>query len=123
MNVRTLLCAGALCVTLPGAVAAQQSVIASYMNGTAYLRLNPAIRTLYIEGLLEGMSGGLGFNPDQSANKALMTCTQHMDGNQVRAIVDKYLAENPAQWDWPMGTLTGDAMAYACAQRGSKLFN
>ncbi|MGP8439956.1 Rap1a/Tai family immunity protein [Paraburkholderia fungorum] len=124
MSMKMWLGAGLLCMALSAVAVAQNSMVLSFVNGNAYQRFDRTSRMVYIEGVLDGLAEGLSANPqDQTAVKALVACTAHMDAGQVEAIVEKYLADNPTQWDWPMNMLTYNAMANACAVRGFRMSN
>ena len=71
------------------------------MRGREWLGMTDISRMIYIMGIVEGWQGMLSLG-EQFGNetttrlyKRVDTCTIPMTFNQMRAIVDKYLKENP----------------------------
>lgn len=114
-------CAALSTAALAGADASTPITIMSYQTGSTYEALTEFERGQYLQGAIDGMIIGSLASGDRQRGEQLGRCISGMLSNQVLAIVDKYMADNPAQWDQRMNLLTYNAMQGACAQRGFPL--
>jgi hypothetical protein len=74
-------------------------------------RMGPSQRTAYIAGALEAWGAG-GTDHFQSLYGCVSS--RSMTAEQVHAIVDKYVKENPALWGTSLVLLVSAAIAEAC---------
>lgn len=95
--------------------------ITSYLNGNNYERLSPDARLIYVAGAIDGMVAGAINGGGTRWGEQLGRCVTNMQNAQLMAIIDKYLADNPANWDMQMNLLITNAMLAACTQRGFPL--
>src|SRR6266849_3090137 len=106
----------ALRVGLAGEVAA--------LSGTEYRRMSENVKLVYVRGILDGwsqlevirMSSKVESRAEDDAlYGTIARCMAgRMSGEQTKAIVDKYVAEHPAQWHEEMALLVWLAMSAAC---------
>ena len=85
-----------------------------FLTGNTYRDLSP----LGKRGYVMGFSDGVFIAPLLSAPKAeilwLEQCMVGMTDVQIVAIIDKWLADNPAQWHDQMNILTYSALRGSC---------
>lgn len=86
-----------------------------YLDGNEYLKLNSNDRQFYVTGLVDGaaLSGFAG-----TKNQWIHECLKDKEikSNQVKAILDKYISDNPEDWSNQAHTLFFRAMRKACKQ-------
>jgi hypothetical protein len=92
-----------------------------YLTGSNYEAMGRLPRMTYLEGTVDGMIVGADASGDGHRATQFSRCIVNMHGNQLLAIVDKYMTDNPTRWDTLMSTLTYNAMNDACAARGFPL--
>ena len=90
------------------------------MRGREWLGMNDISRMIYIMGIVEGWQGMLSLG-EQFGNetttrlyKRVDTCTVPMTFNQMRAVVDKYLKENPSTSHYSMESTAWAAFNRVC---------
>jgi len=114
MRVKAVLVAAAL-ATFPVTVSAEEEIL-SVVTGNKYRELEPAARTFYVMGVIEGMqfeAAHLKFQPDLVV---LRGCIGGRTGGQLMAIVDKYAAAHPELWHKPMSALVYPAVIRGCEE-------
>jgi hypothetical protein len=94
------------------------------ISGTEYRRMQEGLKVAYVRGILDGwfqlevirMSSKVESRAeDDVLYGSIVRCMAgRMTGEQTRAIVDKYVAEHPAQWHEEMALLVWLAMSEAC---------
>lgn len=81
-------------------------------NGNEYLQFTSSLRLAYTVGISEGLT--IASKVGAAGVQELMACSKGMTFGQMRAIVDKYLAENPERWHHWMSTIIVDALQSGC---------
>lgn len=94
----------------------------AYVNGNNYQEYDAATRTIYVMGVVDGLAGSFTMGGSTRRASALGACLKGLPGAQVRAVVDKYMADNPAHWDWSMPILVYNAINTMCNQRGTPIY-
>jgi len=92
----------------------------SFVNGQTFLDWSENQRDIYTMGLIDGFGTGAGLADDSYRlyQRALpIQCFKGMSSGQVRAIIEKFLRENPEMWDRSMSSLGWNAMERACKLR------
>lgn len=111
----------AMGVVLAGIVASTSTpaqIPPAYFDGNQYHRMDEIARTIYIEGVIDGFLGSYLLDSNMKREVALGTCVKNMPADQARAIVDKYVSENPDQWGWQMTMLVYNGLNGACRKQG-----
>jgi|SRR5215813_1065835 len=98
------------------------AVDATAMTGSEWRQLSPAAQQYYIIGVLDGWdnlgtitllaeekpSVGIGFTKQ-------IECAVGMAYAQINVIIQKYMENNPSQWNNSMALLVWPALAEVCA--------
>jgi hypothetical protein len=86
-------------------------------SGNRYLSQDEAIRLGYVSGVIDAF---LIISASEAVAVPsfgwLPPCTKNMNNVQIRAIVDKYMKDNPQIWHMPMASAVIGAMMRACGQ-------
>lgn len=89
-----------------------------YYTGSAYRTLPDDARMTYIAGVIDGYLYAPMFGADGTDMRPFAGCIRGMKTDQLMAIVDQYLANNPTVWDDQMNAVVDMAFRRACASRG-----
>jgi hypothetical protein len=115
---RALVAVLLLSALAPAGLAAQKEPVeiklGYFLQGNSYLKLSEAAKGPYVTGVVDGLLGAPMFNAPRKSTAWLEHCIVGMSSEQLVAIVDKYLRENPGQWNWAMNVLVYSAMLDAC---------
>jgi hypothetical protein len=88
--------------------------VPGFYNGNDYRELNKDRRRFYIAGIVDGLlavsSSKTIYQEDIKKWWMVQCLGTRITFDQIRAIVDKYLNENPEQWHKPMNMLVHHAM-------------
>lgn len=81
------------------------------LNGTDWQNLQPDQRSAYIAGAIDGWGVG-----GMETYRQLYLCvtSRGMTGQQIHALVDKYIRDNPAQSPMSLILLVRNALDAAC---------
>ncbi len=85
-----------------------------FLTGNAYRILSQEARRAYAMGLLDGMFLAPFFGAKKEKLGWLERCATSMTDEQIAAIFDKYLRDNPGRWHETMHVLGMVAMKDAC---------
>lgn len=91
--------------------AAAEARALAYFSGNAYLKLDDSRKQFYIAGIVDSMRVFAVLNPDSNP---MILCTKEMTIDQVKAIVEKFMAENPEEWHNGMASLAMTGIMEAC---------
>src|SRR4029453_17694131 len=98
------------------------AVEANAITGNDWRRLPLAAQHYYIIGVLDGWDnlGTIALLAKQPLSVVTrlaehIKCTAEMPYEQIVAIVQKYMDNNPSQWHYDMASLTWNAVNEACA--------
>jgi hypothetical protein len=110
MSKMKVLLAMAMVLSLPQMISGQlEAKIFQFFNGTQYLNINNKLaQAYYVAGVLDGFSYAFVDNP-----KIQAWLTTHFEGkkpDQISAVVNKFLKENPEDWHYQMGGLVIGAL-------------
>ncbi len=116
---RGLLLAVLLSALAVAGVAAQREPVrlkvSFFLHGNDYLSLPEVAKGAYVTGVVDGLlDARAGFGASKKRTAWLEDCVVGMSSEQLAAIADKYLRENPGKWNWPMNDLVYSAMFDAC---------
>jgi len=121
-----MIVAGTIAVCAASSVQAEdesQEVYAvAYVNGNHYQEYDVTTRTIYVMGVVDGLAGSFTMGGSTRRASALGACLKGLPGAQVRAVVDKYMTDNPAHWDWSMPILVYNAINTMCKERGTPIY-
>jgi hypothetical protein len=95
-----------------------------FFTGNNYEQLSQIEKVRYVTGVFDGLlSSPLMAKDSLPRAENLQRCelAAHITDIQIKAIVDKFLADNPERWGEDMGSLVFGAMLQACAKEGAPL--
>ena len=84
------------------------------LTGKSYLALPAPHRMSYAAGYLDAALAATLFGAPEKNIRWIATCTKGMSVDQVRAIFDKFLADNPVRWHDPMNATAHAALVTTC---------
>ena len=94
-----------------------QKVMGGFMTGQEYLELSVAEKNSYSMGFANGLlSMPLATNEEKSV-QWINTCLNRMKSNQVAAIIEKHLRENPGDWHHPLNITSYQALFASCERK------
>ncbi len=116
---RALFAVLTLAALAPAGLAAQKEPVevkvSFFLHGNDYLKLPEAAKGAYVTGVVDGLlDARAAFGASKKRTAWLEDCVVGMSSEQLAAIADKYLRENPGHWNWPMNDLVYSAMSDAC---------
>ena len=85
-----------------------------FLTGQKFLDASEETRTAYSAGLIDGFLGSALFGTPSETAQHLHDCLEDMRNDQVAAIFEKYLRDNPAQWTWGMTVIGNQALRDIC---------
>jgi len=83
-----------------------------FITGTQYNSLSD--KRTYLMGVMDGFLMAPIFSGEKINLKWFTNCLEGMDTDQVQAIVDKYMSENPVRWKDTMHTIIYTAFIKVC---------
>ena len=86
----------------------------SYITGNAYNQFNEGQKDVYSIGIVDGLMLSPLYGASIDKLRPISTCTSKMPSGQLKAVISKYLAENPARWHEDMHKLALDALNEVC---------
>jgi hypothetical protein len=113
--IAVLLCESAA-LSLSPLVLAQDAVAIphSAYTGEIYRNLDTVSRGFYLAGLVDGLLGAPLLGANEHLTETLHNCVLQFHPAQTVAIVDKYIADHPADWQFDMHILTVEALQAVC---------
>jgi hypothetical protein len=87
-----------------------------FLTGNSYRDLASSEKRGYVMGFLDGAFVSPLFGAPKNKVKWLEDCAVGMTDEQVVAILDKWLTENPGRWHQRMNVLSFDALKEGCAK-------
>lgn len=87
-----------------------------FVTGTQFRAFSNEARRAYAMGVMDGMFLSPFFDAKKEKLEWLERCATGMSDEQIVAIFDKYLRDNPGRWHEPMHTLGWIAMKDACGK-------
>jgi hypothetical protein len=103
------------------AMAQTVSMPAAAETGNTYRELDATTRGWYVRGLVDGLLGAAQFGGDENLVAAFSKCLSGMTSIEIEALVDKYLADHPAQLHKGMHALTANAITDSCPDYSKEL--
>lgn len=94
-----------------------QNVNPGFYTGNNYVRSADNVRAGYVTGFIDGLLASPLYGAKSPSLQKLILCMDQMTNDQVTAIVDKWLADNPAVWHLQMNALAFSAVTLACTGR------
>lgn len=90
----------------------------TYLTGNDYRQWPEELRFMYIMGELEGSEM---YNPTVRSVMGICAVGMNSTRGQQSAIVDKYVANHPEKWGFPLPLLIFNALTEACSAAGVKI--
>jgi hypothetical protein len=85
-----------------------------FLTGNDYLQKSETERHGYVMGLLDGLFASATIGSDSAVLARIKSCTLGMKSNQIMAILDKYLRDNPQIWHQDADVLFLQSLFRAC---------
>lgn len=107
----------ALIVFMSSAVAHAEdkiSISTGYLTGNTFKAMSDTSKNLYATGIIDGILLAPLYGAPKANLATLENCTEGMNGQQLVAIFNKYLALNPEVWHKSMHVTAHSAMKLAC---------
>jgi hypothetical protein len=90
------------------------SIHQGWITGNTYRAFEATSKNVYAVGLVDGVFLSPLYGAPKEKLKPLEQCTTGMTGQQVVAIFNKYLNENPERWHQSMHVIGFTALKEAC---------
>lgn len=94
-----------------------QKVHIGFLTGNSYKDLSESAKRGYVMGFVNGLLVAPLVTGKESDASWLHPCIRSMTDQQLVAIVEKYLGENPGRWQHPMNMLSLNAIAAVCPRK------
>lgn len=92
-------------------------IISGFMTGNTYRNLSDQEKHGYAMGIVDGIfASPVLFDAPTTEIQWIVTCVRGMTSEQLVAILNKYLNENPATWHEPMNLHATLALAKSCTK-------
>lgn len=85
-----------------------------FITGNIFRALDPTSKNVYATGLIDGILLAPLYGAPKEGLKNFEKCTVGMTGQQVVAIFEKYLNNNPERWHNSMHIIAFSALKGAC---------
>jgi hypothetical protein len=85
-----------------------------FLTGNTFRALDDSSKKMYVIGLINGMFLAPMYGGSEEKVNSLASCTVGMNGQQLVAIFEKYLNNNPKRWNQSMHVIGYSAMLGAC---------
>lgn len=92
------------------------SIKSGFLTGNSYRILPTSNKRSYIAGFIDGTLVAPLFDAPKKETAWLERCIVGMTDQQVVAILEKWLSENPARWHESMNVLSFVALRESCAK-------
>jgi hypothetical protein len=110
-----MLCgSAALCGAPPALAQGGVAIPHSAFTGETYRNLDNVSRAYYLAGLVDGLLGAPLLAGNARLAETLHECLLQFHPAQTVAIVDKYIADHPADWQLDMHILALQALRAVC---------
>ncbi len=119
MWIRIALCALLVFVPLNRAISQKPKTINitnGYLKAQEFLKLNEFQKTAFAWGFVDGLDVAplLDAPEDGKFYVDLRSCLAEMPGEQVAAIIEKHVRDNPESWHKQLHTIAFNALLKAC---------
>ncbi len=116
LQAKTVVALLMMLIIVTGAGAADRK----FIDGNDWSKWPEVFKLTYIDGFLSGVvfwRGLVGENPKEA--EVIWECIKDWPPSQNLAVVEKYLKDNPHQWDKAIFVLIDDALTDACRKKGT----
>ncbi len=106
-----------LCASLLFSTAASSELVAiegAFATGNSYRSFSKNDQLSYVIGVIDGLKMAPTLGATKKEMKWFAGCTGKMETDQIKAIVDKFLGDNPARWHESMHALVMASLITAC---------
>lgn len=90
------------------------AIKSGFYTGNSYRALGTTSKRNYLAGFVDGAFIAPLFDAPKTELRWVERCVTEMTDEQLVAVVDKWLAENPARWHESMNILAFVALKEAC---------
>jgi len=88
--------------------------VGGFLTGNDFRRLSEAEKTAYLMGVWDGYLYAPAIGGKSENDQVLKECIPGLQSDQLLAIVNKYVRENPEQWGGPMNEIVFAALPKEC---------
>lgn len=86
-------------------------VYGGYISTSEFMGLNHRNQLLYVMGVVDGIRAAAGYRASGPRYKKVLDCFSKINGNQILALTNKWIENNPEHWNMPLN-LTFLSMAH-----------
>lgn len=99
---------------IPRISSADVNVQGGYVVASRFMELHHAQRLSYVMGIVDGIRTAAVLDASGNRYQKVLKCFGDMNGNQILAITDKWLNNNPEQWNMAVNHVFISMMYKTC---------
>jgi hypothetical protein len=104
-------------VLISGPACALVELEGAFTTGNGYRKFSQNDQLSYVVGVIDGLKLAPTLGGDKADMKWFLGCIRAMEADQIKALVDKFLADNPGRWHEPMHTLVYSSLLVPCPRK------
>ena len=85
-----------------------------FINGNEWRGFAPSHKTTYIVGIVDALFYSVVYGASKVVIDGLVNCIQRKTPDQLTAVVEKFMKDNPELWDKAMSNITHMALEVMC---------
>lgn len=89
----------------------------AFATGNKYRKFSQNDQLSYVVGVIDGLKLAPTLGAKKEDMKWFKGCIRNMEAEQIKALVDKFLVENPGRWHESMHTLIYAALLDPCPRK------
>lgn len=116
----SLILSAAATLLLASSTAADSQLLylnGAFTTGNGFRRFSQGEQLSYVVGIVDGLKLAPTLGADKPDMKWLRTCIKDMEAEQIKAIVDMFLTDNPDRWHESMHMLVYAALLGPCPRK------
>ncbi len=117
-NLRVFIITLLISLGLPVAVLGEEGVLIhnGFITGNTFRAFDQVSKNVYVTGLVDGILLAPLYGAPKKNLEKIEKCTVGMTGQQIVAILEKYLRGNPERWHHGMHVISYSALGEACSK-------
>lgn len=104
-------------VLLSSSATALVELEGAFTTGNGYRNFSKNDQLSYVIGVIDGLKLAPTLGGDKPDMKWFLGCIRSMEADQIKAIVDKFLVDNPGRWHESMHWLVYAALLTPCPRK------
>jgi hypothetical protein len=114
--IATLVIIGCLAATGADPAEPNVNVRNGFLTGNTWRNADVNSKTAYVLGAVDSVYSAALFGANEQLIDSFASCQKSMTGDQVTAVVDKFLNDHPEMWHYAMAVLVVDAVRATCPE-------